>query len=103
MHSSHVYSKLGDAAGLRDHLAVLSQVLAKIATNLRAYGRSEQLVHLTLQLFQVGGGCLGRLLGAWRVLLWPHKGGTSAPRAATLRKPAAPHTPTPGPCQRLHE
>ena len=56
MHSSFVYSRLGERTGLADHLSVLSRMLAKLATNLRAYGRSEQLVHLTLQLFQVWGG-----------------------------------------------
>jgi len=64
MHSSFVYSKLGERTGLGDHLAVLSQMLTKLATNLRAYGRSEQLVHLTLQLFQVQG--VGGAEGWWR-------------------------------------
>ena len=58
MHSSFVYSRLGERTGLGDHLAVLSQVVAKVATNLRAYGRSEQLVHLTLQLFQARCVCV---------------------------------------------
>lgn len=64
MHSSFVYSRLGERTGLGDHLAVLSQMLSKVATNLRAYGRSEQLVHLTLQLFQdlASGYMSGKLL-----------------------------------------
>ena len=56
MHSSKVYSKLAERVGLADHLALLNVMLNKIATNLCAYGSSEQLVHVTLTLFQVGGG-----------------------------------------------
>lgn len=58
MHTSSVYGRLGERAGVGDHLAVLAKMLAKLATNLRAYGRSEQLVHLTLQLFQVRWRCV---------------------------------------------
>lgn len=58
MHTSSVYGRLGERAGVGDHLAVLAKMLSKLATNLRAYGRSEQLVHLTLQLFQVRWCCV---------------------------------------------
>jgi exportin-7 len=53
MQSSNVYSKLGERLGLTDHQAVLTLMLQKIATNLKVYGSSEGLVHLTLGLFQV--------------------------------------------------
>lgn len=53
MQSSNVYSKLNAQLGLADHQAVLTLMLQKIATNLKVYGQSEQLVHLTLGLFQV--------------------------------------------------
>lgn len=56
MQSSNVYSKLGERLGLSDHQAVLTLMLQKIATNLKVYGSSEQLVHLTLSLFQVRDG-----------------------------------------------
>lgn len=57
-----MYARLGECQGLVDHQAVLTVMLQKIATNLKVYGSSEQLVHLTLALFRVrwvGGG--GRL------------------------------------------
>lgn len=56
MHSSRVYARLGERLGVQDHQAVLHLMLTKIATNLKVYGSSEMLVHLTLQLFQV---CVG--------------------------------------------
>jgi exportin-7 len=56
MQSSNVYSKLGERLGLVDHQAVLTLMLQKIATNLKVYGSSEGLVHLTLGLFQVSLG-----------------------------------------------
>jgi hypothetical protein len=58
MQSSNVYSKLGERMGLVDHQAVLTVMLQKVATNLKVYGSSEQLVHLTLGLFQVRGWIL---------------------------------------------
>lgn len=58
MQSSNVYSKLGERMGLADHQAVLTVMLQKVATNLKVYGGSEGLVHLTLALFQVRSrGC----------------------------------------------
>lgn len=56
MHSSRVYSRLSEGLGLAGHLGVLTIMLAKIAVNLKVYGQSEQLVHLTLTLFQVSNG-----------------------------------------------
>lgn len=53
MQSSNVYSKLKQQLGLADHQAVLTLMLQKVATNLKVYGQSEHLVHLTLGLFQV--------------------------------------------------
>jgi exportin-7 len=56
MHSSTVYSRINERLStVSDHLGVLQLMLTKIATNLKVYGQSEQLVHLTLNLFQVGG------------------------------------------------
>lgn len=53
MHSSKVYTRLQESLGLADHGAVLNTMLSKIAKNLQVYGSSEELVHLTLMLFQV--------------------------------------------------
>ncbi|EFJ44129.1 hypothetical protein VOLCADRAFT_65225 [Volvox carteri f. nagariensis] len=64
MHSSKVYTRLAERLGLEDHAAVLSVMLAKIGTNLRVYGASEELVHLSLVLFQelAAGYMSGKLL-----------------------------------------
>jgi len=64
MHSSKVYGRLGERLGLTDHPAVLNVMLAKVAKNLQVYGSSEQLVHLTLTLFQdlAAGYMSGKLL-----------------------------------------
>eukprot|EP00877_Chromochloris_zofingiensis_P005215 jgi/Chrzof1/14695/Cz09g12110.t1 len=64
MHSSRVYSRLSEGLGLAGHLGVLTIMLAKIAVNLKVYGQSEQLVHLTLTLFQdlASGYMSGKLL-----------------------------------------
>lgn len=59
MQSSSVYARLGERLGLTDHQAVLTVMLQKVATNLKVYGSSEQLVHLTLALFWVSGRCFG--------------------------------------------
>lgn len=65
MHSSKVYTKLQERLGLNDHLALLNVMLTKIATNLRTYGKAEELVHATLNLFQVrlAGPCAARAAG----------------------------------------
>jgi hypothetical protein len=70
MQSSNVYSKLGERLGLADHQAVLTLMLQKIATNLKVYGSSEGLVHLTLGLFQVRCVSLLHLYGHWPDV-WP--------------------------------
>ncbi|KAG2485018.1 hypothetical protein HYH03_016221 [Edaphochlamys debaryana] len=64
MHSSKVYTRLAERLGLEDHSAVLAVMLAKIGTNLRVYGGSEELVHLSLVLFQelAAGYMSGKLL-----------------------------------------
>jgi len=64
MHSSKVYTRLADSVGLADHPAVLNVMLAKVAKNLQVYGSSENLVHLTLTLFQdlASGYMSGKLL-----------------------------------------
>ncbi|GAX79235.1 hypothetical protein CEUSTIGMA_g6675.t1 [Chlamydomonas eustigma] len=64
MHSSKVYTRLQEHLGLADHVAVLNIMLAKIAKNLKVFGSSEELVHLTLMLFQdlANGYMSGKLL-----------------------------------------
>ncbi|GFR52397.1 hypothetical protein Agub_g14907, partial [Astrephomene gubernaculifera] len=64
MHSSKVYTRLAERVGLEDHASVLSVMLAKIGTNLRVYGACEELVHLSLALFQdlAAGYMSGKLL-----------------------------------------
>ncbi|GIL63010.1 hypothetical protein Vafri_17171 [Volvox africanus] len=64
MHSSKVYTRLAERLGLEDHSAILSVMLSKIGTNLRVYGASEELVHLSLVLFQelAAGYMSGKLL-----------------------------------------
>lgn len=64
VHSSKVYSKLAERVGLGDHLAVLGVMLRKIATNLKVYGGSTEVVEATLGLFQdlAAGYMSGKLL-----------------------------------------
>uniref|UniRef100_A0A7S1SV05 Exportin-7/Ran-binding protein 17 TPR repeats domain-containing protein n=1 Tax=Tetraselmis chuii TaxID=63592 RepID=A0A7S1SV05_9CHLO len=64
MHSSKVYTRLNERLGLSDHLMVLNVVLGKIATNLKVYGAAEEIIHLTLNLFQdlASGYMSGKLL-----------------------------------------
>lgn len=64
MHTSKVYTKLGERLGLTDHLMVLSIMLRKIATNLKVYGAAEDLVFWTLTLFSdlASGYMSGKLL-----------------------------------------
>ena len=51
---AQVYTRLAERLGLSDHLMVLNVMLAKIATNLKAFGSCEDVVEQTLNLFQVG-------------------------------------------------
>ncbi|GAB4820934.1 hypothetical protein N2152v2_007980 [Parachlorella kessleri] len=64
MHSSKVYNKLAERLGLHDHLTVMNVMLSKIATNLKVYGSSEEVVEATLALFQdlAAGYMSGKLL-----------------------------------------
>ncbi len=49
-----VYVRLSERLGLSDHLMVLNVMLSKIATNLKVYGSCDEVITLTLNLFQVG-------------------------------------------------
>lgn len=65
MHSSKVlYARLTELLGLQDHLMVLNVIVAKIATNLKCYTKSEDVIEQTLNLFQelAGGYMSGKLL-----------------------------------------
>lgn len=53
MHCSKVYSRLNERLGLGDHLGVMAVMLAKVATNLKAFGGAPEVVDQTLTLFQV--------------------------------------------------
>lgn len=55
-HASKVYAALASGAGLRDHLAVLDAMLAKVAANLRAFGGAPDVIDKTLELFSVSFG-----------------------------------------------
>lgn len=48
-----MYTRLNERLGLSDHLMVLNVMLAKIATNLKAFGSCQDVVEQTLNLFQV--------------------------------------------------
>ncbi len=48
-----VYTRLAERLGLSDHLLVLNVMLSKIATNLKVYGSCDEVITLTLNLFQV--------------------------------------------------
>ena len=64
VHSSKVYTKLAERCGINDHLAVMSAMLGKIATNLKVYGGAEDVVEATLNLFQdlAAGYMSGKLM-----------------------------------------
>ncbi|CAL8462392.1 g1925 [Coccomyxa elongata] len=64
MHSSKVYVRLSERLGLSDHLLVLNVMLSKIATNLKVYGSCDEVITLTLGLFQdlAAGYMSGKLL-----------------------------------------
>ena len=47
-----VYTRLSERLGLADHLMVLNVMLGKIATNLKIYGSCDDVITLTLNLFQ---------------------------------------------------
>ncbi|KAK9818400.1 hypothetical protein WJX72_012091 [[Myrmecia] bisecta] len=64
MHITKVYTRLSERLGLNDHLMVLNVMLGKIATNLKVFGGCEDVIQLTLTLFQdlAAGYMSGKLL-----------------------------------------
>ncbi|XP_010694655.2 uncharacterized protein LOC104907423 isoform X1 [Beta vulgaris subsp. vulgaris] len=52
MHSSkQLYARLSELLGLNDHLVLLNVIVSKIATNLKCYTESEEVIGHTLSLF----------------------------------------------------
>ncbi|GLT76401.1 hypothetical protein SLA2020_480630 [Shorea laevis] len=52
IHSSkQLYARLSELLGLHDHLLVLNVIVGKIATNLKCYTKSEEVIDHTLSLF----------------------------------------------------
>ncbi|GFP93940.1 Ran-binding protein 17 [Phtheirospermum japonicum] len=65
MHSSkQLYARLSDLIGLNDHLLLLDFFVRKIATNLKCYTESEEVIGQTLSLFlEIASGYMtGKLL-----------------------------------------
>ena len=64
IHSSKVYGPLKEHVGISDHLTALDIIVTKIATNLKVFPQCEELVNLTLTLFQdlAAGYMSGKLL-----------------------------------------
>lgn len=64
MHSSKLYGRLSELLGLQDHLQALNLIVGKIATNLRCYTESEEVIDHTLSLFLelASGYMTGKLL-----------------------------------------
>ncbi|EYU26917.1 hypothetical protein ABFS83_02G107800 [Erythranthe nasuta] len=65
MHSSkQLYARLSDLIGLNDHLLLLNFFVQKIATNLKCYTESEEVIDQTLSLFlELSSGYMtGKLL-----------------------------------------
>lgn len=65
MHSSkQLYARLSELLGLNDHLLVLNVIVRKIATNLKCYAESEDVINHTLSLFleMATGYMTGKLL-----------------------------------------
>ncbi|CAG9836006.1 unnamed protein product [Diabrotica balteata] len=63
--NSKVYRRLSEALGLNDEPTVLSVFIRKIITNLKYWGRSEQIISKTLQLLNdlsVGYSCVRKLV-----------------------------------------
>ena len=48
-----VYTRLQERLGLKDHAMILNVMLSKIAINLKVYGSCDDIITLTLNLFQV--------------------------------------------------
>ncbi|XP_066369486.1 uncharacterized protein [Miscanthus floridulus] len=51
MHASKLYGRLSELLGLNDHLILLNVIVGKIATNLKCYAESEDVIDHTLSLF----------------------------------------------------
>ncbi|KAL7197787.1 hypothetical protein ACSBR2_020331 [Camellia fascicularis] len=64
MHSSKLYTRLSELLGLHDHLLILNVIVGKIATNLKCYAESEEVINHTLSLFSemATGYMTGKLL-----------------------------------------
>ncbi|KAL5715586.1 hypothetical protein ACHQM5_017387 [Ranunculus cassubicifolius] len=65
MHSSkQLYARLSELLGLHDHLLLLNVIVGKIATNLKCYSESEEVIDHTLSLFLelASGYMTGKLL-----------------------------------------
>ncbi|KAL1561845.1 exportin-7-like isoform X2 [Salvia divinorum] len=64
MHSSKMYARLSELIGLNDHLLLLDFFVRKIATNLKCYTESEEVIDQTLSLFLelASGYMTGKLL-----------------------------------------
>ncbi|KAH7547675.1 hypothetical protein JRO89_XS14G0001200 [Xanthoceras sorbifolium] len=64
MHSSKLYARLSELLGLNDHLLLLNVIVGKIATNLKCYTESEEVIDHTLSLFLelASGYMTGKLL-----------------------------------------
>ncbi|KAL2536815.1 ARM repeat superfamily protein [Forsythia ovata] len=64
MHSSKLYARLSELLGLHDHLLLLDFFVRKIATNLKCYTVSEEVIDHTLSLFLelASGYVTGKLL-----------------------------------------
>jgi exportin-7 len=63
--NSKVYRRLSEVLGLNDEATVLSVFIRKIITNLKYWGRSEQIISKTLQLLNdlsVGYSCVRKLV-----------------------------------------
>ncbi|XP_047307170.1 exportin-7-A-like isoform X3 [Impatiens glandulifera] len=62
--SKQLYGRLAELLGLNDHLLVLNLIVGKIATNLKCYAQSGEVIIHTLNLFQemASGYMTGRLL-----------------------------------------
>ncbi|KAK4797341.1 hypothetical protein SAY86_029667 [Trapa natans] len=65
MHSSkQLYARLSELLSLNDHLVLLNVIVGKIATNLKCYTQSEEVIDHTLSLFLelASGYMTGKLL-----------------------------------------
>ncbi|CAN1121312.1 XPO7 [Linum perenne] len=64
VHSSKLYARLSELLGLHDHLLLLNVIVGKIATNLKCYTESEEVIDHTLSLFLelASGYMTGKLL-----------------------------------------